>query len=135
MDFLFKNKNLRSTQNDLDEGEPIPGFLKTEPTFSNHHEKESVRFEQSPQNPPVYHEPYSIPQNVESVPKGHVTLSLSHGGILGILFALLLLGLLFFLAGLMTGVLVSDYAQNSTPVQSAPKVVDDTKDLKGDDNV
>ena len=123
MSFLFKNNSVKPGSINFDEDAPLPGFLKTEPSFNMDYGlseqdpsiKESAQFTK-----PIYVQPplFTTPSSEQK--KGPLTIHLSHSGVLGILFALLLLGILFFMAGFLSGMMTAEYAaRSSIPVSQA----------------
>jgi hypothetical protein len=143
MSFLFKNKSLRMNEQKAD---PLPGFFKTEPSFNMDppifDQKEGFRDDFHSEAPSFSSTPPQFQlerdrqqQGPVSSSQGPVMITLSHSGVLGILFALLLLGVLFFMAGFLSGMMISDYAsQASISVDTSKKSAQNLAEL-GDDNV
>jgi hypothetical protein len=139
MNFLFKNKSVKPGSVNFDENAPLPGFLKTEPSFNMDY---SLPPEQEPimkENPhfakPMHAQPPSFTPSYSEERKGPLTIHLSHSGMLGILFALLLLGVLFFMAGFLSGMMTTEYAARSSVSTPATKPSQTVIDSQGDDNV
>lgn len=141
MSFLFKNRSVKPGAEKSQTADPLPGFLKTEPTFSMDypvHEKESLDQQQNhssyPQPTFTPHHPQGMHQNHLDDRQGPVTLSLSHSGIISILFALFLLSVLFFLAGFLSGMLITEHA-NQAQYGTVVKNTQTPSIDSGDENV
>ncbi len=139
MNFLFKNKSVKPNSVNFDENTPLPGFLKTEPSFNMDYplpEQEPVTKETSQFSKPLNTPSPTFPPSYTTERKGPLTIHLSHSGMLGILFALLLLGVLFFMAGFLSGMMTTEYAATRSSVSSPLKKPSEAIiDSQGDDNV
>ena len=116
--------------------DPLPGFLKTEPTFNMDYSPAQEREDFEPQQPYFGPPPSSsggYKNHQEDVP-GQVTLRLSYSGVISILFALLLLGVLFFLSGFLSGMFMTEYA-SQTKLNSGVKNMETPSVDLGDENV
>ena len=134
MSFLFRNKSIKTTTDKLKSNDPLPGFFKTEPSFNMDYtlpqEREDLKDETPKFSGTSFHNSYD--NSLEEIRKGPVIVTISNSGIIGILFALLLLGVLFFMTGFLSGMMVTEYAIQS---QSGKKMSESFNDLSGDDNV
>jgi hypothetical protein len=138
MSFLFKNKAVKTGLPGPEDNNPLPGFLKTEPSFNMDYpipDREDLLKDQPHFTKPLHHgAPQYSPVYTEKR-KGALTIHFSHSGVLGILFALLLLGVLFFMAGFLSGMMTTEYAAQSQNTPISKKSTQTIIDSQGDDNV
>ncbi len=135
MSFLFKNKSIKASTDKIKNKDPLPGFFKADPNFNMDYtlppqDKEEVKKEQSQLSRSQFQEPYET--TLEEVRKGPLTVTLSYSGVIGVLFTLFLMGVLFFMTGFLSGMMVTEYALQS---QSPKKTTEPLNDINGDDNV